>query len=523
MANRLPLITNKERKRIEELPIGDYLDLSQSGIVSATSIQSETFYGNLVGIALSAVSLTSAENISGGIIARSRLAGTYDINITGTVSALDRAENILDGTLNPARLAGTYNINIAGTASTAFVNNTNQNLRYYPTFVASNGNQTLNIDTDRSLSYNPSTKRLGINTDNPSTTLEVVGNTKLNGTLNVGTILGTGAVYSGVITAFAIDAPFNGTISNAAFAGYATTAGIATVAQGLSGSPSISITNLNTSGISTLGSVQISNLGIGATPNSNWRLTTNGGTTQNVSTVTAVSGIYTLDVTSGNQFLTSATIAGATTINLSNLNNIPSGYVWQGVITFQYTSGVISWFTGNSGYTVNWNGVGATAMVPTVGKIEKVVIEVVGGGSVIRVSPLGGGSGTVLTSRTVSSTTPSTLNLATVDFTMSLGKVSKLLQITLSHPSWVRFYRSSSQRSADTRSGPGGTLQGVIDLGDAKPYSESVTLGLNQIIDQNPIPTLRGDSDGLVYVRLVNQSGSTQSITLSTLTLRLEE
>ena len=267
---------------------------------------------------------------------------------------------------------------------------------------------------------------------------------------------------------------------------------------------------------------QFSGLGLGTAPLSNWRLTTNGGTTQNVSTVTAVSGIYALDVTAGNQFITSAAIAGATTINLSNLSDIPSGYVWQGVITFQYTSGVISWFTGNSGYIVNWNGVGATAMIPTVGKIEKVVIEVVGGGSVIRVSPLGG-SGTVLSSRTVSSTTPSTLNLATVDFTMSLGKVSKLLQITLSHPSWVRFYRSSSQRSADTRSGPGGTLQGVIDLGDAKPYSESVTLGLNQIIDQNPIPTLRGDADGLVYVRLVNQSGSTQSITLSTLTLRLEE
>jgi len=517
MANRLPLTTNKEGKRIEELPVGDFLDLSRSGIVSATSIQSDFFYGTLVGAALSSTSLIDAGNILSGTLNPARLSGTYDINISGTVSKLDRAENILDGTLNPARLSGTYNINISGTASTAFVNNTNQNLRYYPTFVSSNGSQTLNIDTNRSLSYNPSTKRLGINTDNPSATLEVVGNTNLNGTLNVGTIIGTGAVHSGVITAFAIDAPFNGTVSNA------TTAGIASVAQGLTGNPSISITNLNTSGISTIGTVQVSNLGIGTTPISSWRLVTNGGATQNVSTVTASSGIYTLDVTTGNQFITGAAIAGITTVNLSNLNNIPSGYVWQGVLTFQYNSGVISWFTGNSGYTVNWNGLGGTAMVPTVGRIEKVVIEVVGGGSVIRVSQLNGGSGTVLTSRTTSLTTPSTNNLATVDFTMSLGKVSKLLQLTLSHPSWVRFYRSSAQRLADTRSGPGGTLQGMIDLGDVKPYAESVTLGLNQIIDQNPIPTLRGDSDGLVYVRLVNQSGSTQSITISTLTLRLEE
>ena len=58
MANRLPLTANKDKKRIEELPSGDYLDLYQSGIVSATSIQSTKFYGDLEGTATNAINFT---------------------------------------------------------------------------------------------------------------------------------------------------------------------------------------------------------------------------------------------------------------------------------------------------------------------------------------------------------------------------------------------------------------------------------------------------------------------------------
>lgn len=63
MENRIPLTTNKVLKRIEELPTGSNLDLTNSGIVSAVSIQSETFYGNLVGIASTALTLPDAANI----------------------------------------------------------------------------------------------------------------------------------------------------------------------------------------------------------------------------------------------------------------------------------------------------------------------------------------------------------------------------------------------------------------------------------------------------------------------------
>jgi hypothetical protein len=112
MENRVPLTTNKVLKRIEELPVGSNLDLTNSGIVSAVSIQSETFYGNLVGIASTALTLPDAANILSGTIDRERLDGLYDINISGTADFLTSAENILAGTISTERLTGSYNIDV---------------------------------------------------------------------------------------------------------------------------------------------------------------------------------------------------------------------------------------------------------------------------------------------------------------------------------------------------------------------------------------------------------------------------
>ena len=112
MENRVPLTTNKVLKRIEELPVGGNLDLTNSGIVSAVSIQSETFFGNLVGIASTALTLPDAANILSGTVDRARLDGLYDINISGTADYLTSAENILSGTISTERLTGSYNIDV---------------------------------------------------------------------------------------------------------------------------------------------------------------------------------------------------------------------------------------------------------------------------------------------------------------------------------------------------------------------------------------------------------------------------
>ncbi len=104
------------------------------------------------------------------------------------------------------------------------------------------------------------------------------------------------------------------------------------------------------------------------------------------------------------------------------------------------------------------------------------------------------------------------------NFTMNLGKLSELVAIQVSDPAWVRMYRSSAQRSADPRSTPGGPLQSIINLGDNKPYSENVTTLTPETIIQNPVPLLQGDSNGLVYVRLVKRSEGSSAITLTTTT-----
>ena len=140
--------------------------------------------------------------------------------------------------------------------------------------------------------------------------------------------------------------------------------------------------------LDTSATPQFAGLGLGTPAVSGWRLTMNGAACRLRSTVTAVSNVYTLNVQAANEFVTAAAINAATTVNLSNLNLIPTGYVWEGVFRFQYTSGTITWFSGNSGYTVKWDG--NSAILATSGEVETIVIRVVGGTTVIDVATLVG-------------------------------------------------------------------------------------------------------------------------------------
>jgi hypothetical protein len=140
-----------------------------------------------------------------------------------------------------------------------------------------------------------------------------------------------------------------------------------------------------TLGLGTTGTPQFAALGLGTAAVAGWELTVAGGVCQLRQSVTISGSTYTLDVQAANEFVTAAAINGATTINLSNLNTIPSGYTWRGVLSFQYTSGTVTWFGGNTGYTVKWDG--NTAPTLTASDLETVVITVVGGGSTIEVAP----------------------------------------------------------------------------------------------------------------------------------------
>lgn len=152
MANRYPLIVNSQSNSLEELPVGDNLNLGGCNIIGVTSIFSEKYYGYLAGICSvseylsdasniltgtistqrlsgfynigvqTSIFLENAENIKSGTISTSRLNGTYDISISGTSETsnyLENAANINDGTLSSDRLSGVYNINITGTSNQA--------------------------------------------------------------------------------------------------------------------------------------------------------------------------------------------------------------------------------------------------------------------------------------------------------------------------------------------------------------------------------------------------------------------
>jgi hypothetical protein len=130
------------------------------------------------------------------------------------------------------------------------------------------------------------------------------------------------------------------------------------------------------------------------------------------------------------------------------------------------------------------------------------------------------GEGGELGRTTVSHTTDSLVDAASEDFTIEAGRVAQLLSVTISHASWVRFYRSAAQRTADTRTAPGGTLQEMIDLGDARPHAEVVTTGASQTVVVGSL--ILGDNDGLAYVRLRNNSGGSAAVTLDSTILALE-
>jgi hypothetical protein len=182
---------------------------------------------------------------SSGPITPQALSGSYDIDVTGTAQTanfLQNAANINEGTINSGRLSGVYNINITGTASSALslspgtfdvditgsaayastsgfsttsgvaeyanvagvsaystrvaIGTTSQTTIVYPIFASSSGISSVALST--SLSYIPSSNRLGINTSSPDYNLDVRGDLSFTGRLfassnpvGLGTTVGT--------------------------------------------------------------------------------------------------------------------------------------------------------------------------------------------------------------------------------------------------------------------------------------------------------------------------------------------
>lgn len=263
MTDRFPIIVNSSSGRIEELSSGDNLNLQNSGIVGATTVTAQTFFGNLSGTATTSIFLENAANINTGIISSTRLSGTYPINVTGTATTslfLYNAANILDGTLNVNRLAGSYNIDISGTsnASNALLN-------------------AANIQ---------------------------------NGVINPARLSGT------------YDINITGTASQVETANFATNAGAAVTASNLSNAANILVGTINPARLSGTYNVDIT--GSAATADFTPYADSAGIATNSTFSVNAVTST---NVDGGYGSLSSLSVVGVTTLGQTNTGNINAGAI----------------------------------------------------------------------------------------------------------------------------------------------------------------------------------------------------
>ena len=109
MANRVPLIVDTSTLNIKELPAGDSLDLTNSGIVNAGVITASSFSGNISGTPTlgTGVTITSTGiNVTGVITASNGFSGDLTGDVTGAATQVTLADESSDTTCFPIFATG---------------------------------------------------------------------------------------------------------------------------------------------------------------------------------------------------------------------------------------------------------------------------------------------------------------------------------------------------------------------------------------------------------------------------------
>ena len=244
-----------------------------SGIVSSTSGIAVTFIGNLTGTASYATTSgvsTTATNVIGGIASVNSLA--VDATGISTLGTVKISSGIISST---SGIAITFIGNLTGTASYASTAGISTNVIGGIASVTSlsvSGFSTVGVLT---------ATRIGIGTTNPTAELFIVGNSSISGIITVG-VGSTGVVINaGIITSsnpgvttVTYFGNLTGTASTALFATTASNlggssasdlrVGFATTATNVIGGIG-SLTQLSVSGVSTVGVLTATRIGIGTT------------------------------------------------------------------------------------------------------------------------------------------------------------------------------------------------------------------------------------------------------------------
>lgn len=302
MADRYPLVANSSTNRIEELAINDNLNLSNNGIVGASTVRASSFIGDLIGTASTATQLTNASQIlggtvpadrlngfynisvatanalsdasqiSGGIIPRGRLSDTYDINITGTAStanALTDASAISGGILPSSRMSGVYDIDITGTAYRSVgaalsitVQNQTDNQNQYLVFAKKTNTDASAFVNPGGLVYNPALNYVGINTNLPEFELDILGDLRVSGISSANISVATTAIIDSLQGLTSIDSTSINTIQVSLGLDQLndlTVIGISTF-ETLIVENQATVNNINVTGVSTIANTDVSQL-----------------------------------------------------------------------------------------------------------------------------------------------------------------------------------------------------------------------------------------------------------------------
>lgn len=161
--------------------------------------------------------------------------------------------------------------------------------------------QAANLVSDNSIYVDLDNGRIGIKSTSPTADLDIVGDLNVSGTIT-GTFGGSIASADSATTAttatYATTAGIATYATTAGIATYATTAGIATNAQGLTGTPTISVAGENNTGVSTLTDLRLASIADKISIQSGAAVTLSYGSGEgNVVYMTSASGPITLNVT----------------------------------------------------------------------------------------------------------------------------------------------------------------------------------------------------------------------------------
>lgn len=90
---------------------------------------------------------------------------------------------------------------------------------------------------------------------------------------------------------------------------------------------------------------------------------------------------------------------------------------------------------------------------------------------------------------------------ASSDFTVAAGNVFTLLEVTSSHPAWIRVYSSDAARASDTRTTPGNPYPAT----GSGFYAEILTSSTPETVLMSPIAVCQG-SGNVAFVRKRNET-----------------